>query len=44
MAQQKQILLVLTLALISRLRIQSGCELWFGSQMRLRSGVAVAVV
>ena len=35
---------VQTLALLSGLRIQRGCELWCSSQMRLRSQVAVAVV
>ena len=34
----------LTLALLSALRIQCGCELWYRSQMWLGSGVPVAVV
>ena len=33
-----------SLALLSGLRIQRCCELWCRLQMRLRSGVAVAVV
>ena len=35
---------VQTLALLSGLRIQCCCELWYRSQMWLRSGSAVAVV
>ena len=34
---------VQSLALLSGLRIQHCCELWCRSQMKLRSGVAVAV-
>ena len=34
---------VQSLALLSRLRIWRGCELWCRSQMRLESGVAVAL-
>ena len=49
MAQWKRIRLVSmrmhvgSLALLSELRIWCCCELWCGSQMRLESGVAVAV-
>ena len=35
---------VRSLALLSRLRIRRCCELWCGSQMPLRSCVAMAVV
>ena len=50
MAQQKRIRLgtmrlkVQSLALLSELRIQRCCELWYRSQTRLRSGIAVAVL
>ena len=32
------------LILLSGLRIRRGCEMWCRSQMRLRSGIAVAVM
>ena len=35
---------VRSLASLSRLRTQHGCELWYRLQMRLSSAVAVAVV
>ena len=48
-AKQKRILLssirmqVRSLALLSVLRIQHCCEVWYMSQMQLRSGIAVAI-